>query len=402
MALPLAGIRVLDLTRALAGPFCTTILADLGADVIKVEPAPKGEMIRGWGPFQDGISVYYLSVNRNKRSLALDFRSSDAMTLLADMAGAADVLVENFKPGTMDGMGLGWERLRDGNIKLIYASITGFGRTGPYGDWPGLDQIAQGMSGLMSVTGAKDGPPTRVGIPIGDVTAGMWAAIGVQSALIERATSGSGQRVETSLLGGLIGMLNVQGQRCLSLGDVPRPGGNDHPVICPYGTFDASDGAFNMAAVTDEMWARLCRLLGLDELISAPDFADNAARMRNRPEVVRRLNEQFAARPKAEWTRELVALGLPSGPILDMQEVFSDPHVVQAGFVEEIEHPVLGTLRQLASPLKLDSLEGRSVRRPPPLLGEHSEEVLGEWGFDADRIAALVRTGTVIAHGRRA
>jgi crotonobetainyl-CoA:carnitine CoA-transferase CaiB-like acyl-CoA transferase len=395
MALPLSGIRVLDLSRALAGPFCSTILGDLGADVVKVEPRPDGEMIRGWGPFQDGISVYYLSINRNKRSLALDFRAKGAMGLLAEMAAAADVLVENFKPGTMESMGLGWEALRARNPRLIYAGITGFGRTGPYGDWPGLDQIAQGMSGLMSITGQKGGAPTRVGIPIGDVAAGMWAAIGVQAALLQRISTGLGQRVETSLLAGLVGMLNVQGQRYLSLGEVPRPAGNDHPVICPYGTFEASDGAFNMAAITDEMWAKLCRFLGLEELIDAPEFKENSARMTNRDALVARLNAKFAARSKAEWTRELVAMGLPAGPILDMSEVFDDPHVLQAGLVEEIAHPLLGSLRQLASPVQMDALEGRSVRRPPPMLGEHSEEVLRDWGFDEGRVVSLVENGTV-------
>ena len=399
MALPLAGVRVLDLSRALAGPFCSTILADMGADVVKVEPTPNGDMIRGWGPFQDGVSVYYLSVNRNKRSLALDFRAPGATALLAEMAAVADLIVENFKPDTMERMGLGWETLRERNPRLIYVGITGFGRTGPYGDWPGLDQIAQGMSGLMSVTGQKDGAPTRVGVPIGDVLAGMWAAIGAQSALLQRAATGSGQRVETSLLAGLVGILNVQGQRYLSLGEVPRPAGNDHPVICPYGTFEAADGPFNMAAATDEMWAKLCRLLGLDELIAVPEFKDNSARMRNRADLIARLNARFATRTKAEWTRELVELGLPAGPILDMAEVFNDPHVLQAGLVEEIEHPALGSLRQLASPVRIDALEGRSVRRPPPALGEHSEEALRDWGFDEGRVAALVENGIVANAG---
>lgn len=399
--LPLSGIRVLDLTRALAGPFCTAILADLGAEVVKVEPTPRGEMIRGWGPFKDGVSVYYLSINRNKRSLALDFRAPAAMPLLREMAGIADVVVENFKPGTMEEMGLGWEALSVANPRLVLTSISGFGRGGPYTDWPGLDQIAQGMSGLMSVTGSKGGEATRVGIPIGDVTAGMWAAIGTQAALFQRAVSGRGQRVETSLLAGLIGMLNVQAQRTLSLDDVPEPAGNDHPVICPYGTFQASDGAFNMAAVTDEMWAKLCRLLDLEALTSDPAFSDNTARMRNRDDLVRRLNERFASRPKAEWTRELVALGLPAGPILSMAEVFEDEHVRATGMVETVAHPRLGALRQLASPVRLEGMAGSgSVRTPPPELGEHSEAVLAEWGFDPERIAGLVADATIVNSGR--
>ena len=395
MALPLAGIRVLDLSRALAGPFCATILGDLGADVVKVEPTPGGEMIRSWGPFTEDISVYYLSVNRNKRSLAIDFRDPASLVLLRDMAATADVVVENFKPGTMEAMGLGCDVLRAANPKLIYAGITGFGRDGPYGDWPGLDQIAQGMSGLMSVTGQKGGIPTRVGIPIGDLGAGMWTALGVQAALIQRAATGNGQRVESSLLAGLVGLLCLQGQRHLSLGEVPGPAGNDHPIISPYGMFKASDGPFNMAAVTDEMWAKLCRLLSREDLVAHADFATNTGRVANRDALTSILNEGFASRTRMEWVRELIALGLPAGSILDMADVFDDPHVKHMRLAEEIEHPVLGPLRQLASPIRLDSMEGRSVRRPPPMLGEHSREALTDWGIDPARIADLIEGGQV-------
>ena len=400
--LPLAGLRVLDLTRALAGPFCATILADLGAEVVKVEPTPKGEMVRSWGPFTEGISVYYLSVNRNKRSLALDFRAPEALALLRDLADRADVLVENFKPGTMEAMGLACEDLRARNPRLIYANITGFGRTGPYGTWPGLDQIAQGMSGLMSVTGPKGGEATRVGVPIGDMIAGMWTALGIQAAVVQRATTGQGQRVETSLLAGLVGMLSVQGQRQLTLGETPRPAGNDHPVICPYGTFQASDGPFNMAAATDDMWRKLCALLDLDAIADAPQYRDNASRMANREALIAVLNERFARGTRVEWTGKLVELGLPAGPIYDLADVFADPHVQQAGLVEEVEHPLLGTLRQLASPIRMDAMGGRSVRTPPPLLGEHSLAVLRDWGIDDARIASLAASGTVMQEGTAA
>lgn len=402
MSLPLAGVRVLDLTRALAGPFCATILADLGADVVKVEPAPAGDMIRSWGPFSEGISVYYLSVNRNKRSLALDFRDPKSIELLRDLAESADILVENFKPGTMDKMGLDYEALRSRNSKLIYAGITGFGRDGPYGDWPGLDQIAQGMSGLMSVTGTDDTGPTRVGIPIGDLVAGMWAALGVQAALLQRATTGLGQRVETSLLAGLVGLLCVQGQRYLSLGEIPGPAGNNHPVISPYGTFQASDGPFNLAAVTDEMWAKLCRLISREDIIDAPEFKDNAARMANRSALVALLNERFVSRTRMEWARELIALGLPAGAIFNMADVFNDPQVKHLRLTEEVAHPVLGALQQLASPIRLDALEGRSVRRAPPILGEHSKEVLLEWGVSPDRINKLIENGQILNVEKRA
>jgi crotonobetainyl-CoA:carnitine CoA-transferase CaiB-like acyl-CoA transferase len=395
MSLPLNGLRVVDLTRALAGPFCTMILGDLGADVVKIEPVEAGDMVRSWGPFQDDISVYYLSVNRNKRSLAVDFRDPRGLELVRELAAAADIVVENFKPGAVEAMQLDYETLKKVNPGLIYASITGFGRSGPYGAWPGVDQIAQGMSGLMSVTGPSDGGPTRVGIPIGDVVGGMWAALGVQAAVIQRSATGKGQRVDTSLLGGLIGLLCVQGQRYLSLGDIPKSAGNDHPVICPYGTFDAKDGPFNLAAPTQDMWLKLCRLVDRPDLAANPNYTDNAARMAHRGELKVELNTCFGKRNRMEWCRDLIELGLPSGPIFDMADVFNDAHVRETGMTEEIQHPTLGLLRQLANPVRLETLEGRSVRRPPPLLGEHTREILHDFGLSKDLISSLMASKVV-------
>lgn len=398
-ALPLAGLRVVDLSRALAGPFCAMILADLGAEVVKIEPAPEGEMVRKWGPFKDGISVYYLSIHRNKRSLAVNFRDARGLELIRELAAAADIVIENFKPGVTREMCLDYATLAARNARLVYASITAFGTEGPYGAWPGVDQIAQGMSGLMSLTGHEATGPTRVGIPIGDVVAGMWAALGCQAAIIQRQATGRGQLVETSLLAGLIGLLNVQGQRQLTLGDTPGVAGNDHPVIYPYGTFEAKDGPFNMAVATEDMWARLCTLLGLAGLVEHPDFKDNGARLRHRDALKRILNAKFAERGKMEWTLELVKLGLPAGPILTLDQVFGDPHVNQTGLVEEVEHPRLGRLRLVASPIRMAALAGRSVRTPPPALGEHSRQVLRDFGLDEARIDAL-RSAKVILDAR--
>ena len=397
--LPLAGLTVIDLSRALAGPFCATILADLGADVIKIEPSPDGEMVRGWGPFQDGISVYYLSIHRNKKSLVVNFRDAAGLELIRRLADRADILVENFKPGAMADMQLDYATLAARNPRLIFASITGFGTSGPYGGWPGVDQIAQGMSGLMSLTGQKETGPTRVGIPIGDVVGGMWAALGVQAAVIQRHATGRGQMVETSLLAGLIGLLTVQGQRQLSLGDTPGVAGNDHPVVCPYGMFEAKDGPFNMAAATEDMWVKLCKLLGMDDWISDPEYRDNAGRHRNREAVKKRLNEKFAARGKMEWTLELVKLGLPAGPIFTLDQVFADQHVNETGIVEEVEHPTLGTLRLVASPIRMTGMGGRSVRTAPPLLGQHSREVLAGFGFAQARIDALAAAKIIQCSG---
>jgi len=398
-SLPLAGLRVLDLSRALAGPFCATILADLGADVIKIEPTPGGEMVRGWGPFADGISVYYLSIHRNKRSLAVNFRDPAGLELIRTMADQADILIENFKPGVMADMEMDYATLAARNPRLVFASITGFGTTGPYGGWPGVDQIAQGMSGLMSLTGHQDTGPTRVGIPIGDVVAGMWAALGVQAAVIQRMATGRGQLVETSLLAGLIGLLTVQGQRELSLGDTPGVAGNDHPVVYPYGMFEAKDGPFNMAAATEDMWVKLCRLVGHEEWVKDPDYKDSATRSRNRAALKAKLNAIFATRGKMEWTLDLVKLGLPAGPIFTLDQVFKDRHVNETGIIEEIEHPTLGTLRLVASPIRMAGMGGRSVRTPPPALGAHSRQVLADFGIPAERIAALVAAKTVQSSG---
>ena len=395
MKLPLEGLKVLDLSRALAGPFCTMILADLGAEVIKVEPSPKGEMIRQWGPFKDGISVYYLSVHRNKKSLVVNFRDPAGLSLLRDLASKVDIVVENFKPGVMKSMDMAYEDLKKTNPRLIFSSITGLGRGGPYEDWPGVDQIAQGMSGLMSLTGKKESGPVRVGIPIGDVVAGMWSAMAIQAALIQRHSTGHGQLVETSLLASLIGMLNVQGQRQLTLGEIPDVVGNDHPVICPYGVFEASDGPFNLAATSDDMFAKLCNLIELPGLSTDERFVNNTARMKNRDELKQILNSKFAVRKKMEWTLDLVKLGLPAGPIFNLEQVFADPHVNQSGMVEEVDHPELGRLRLLANPIRMESLNGNSVRTAPPILGADSRSVLSDFGLSDSQINQLIDSKVV-------
>jgi len=295
----------------------------------------------------------------------------------------------------MSDMKMDYTALAARNPRLIYASITGFGTTGPYGGWPGVDQIAQGMSGLMSLTGQKGSGPTRVGIPIGDVVAGMWAALGVQAAVIQRQATGQGQLVETSLLAGLIGLLTVQGQRQLSLEDTPGVAGNDHPVIYPYGMFEAKDGPFNMAAATEDMWVKLCGLVGRQEWAAHPDYKDNAARSRNRLSLKARLNEIFATRGKMEWTLDLVKLGLPAGPIFTLDQVFADAHVKETGIVEEIEHPTLGAVRLIANPIRMGALAGRSIRSAPPALGADSRKVLEEFGIPAEEIDSLAATGTI-------
>lgn len=371
------------------------VLADLGADVVKVEPTPMGDMIRAWGPYDQGISVYYLSANRNKRGVALNFRDERGLALLRRMAGDVDVVLENFKPGVMETMGLGYDSLAKVNPGVILGSITGFGAGGPMGSYPGFDQIAQGYSGLMSITGQADTGATRVGTAIGDLTSGMWITIGILSALLNRQKESRGQHVQGSLLASLVGLLSVQGQRFLSLGEVPRPTGNLHPVIAPYGVFEAGDGPLNLAPATPDMWAKLCKVLQLEDLQTDPRFVDNAARMRHQPELRELIESRLKTRTRLEWTRVLIELGIPAGPINDLSDVFSDPQVQHCGLVEEIEHPVLGALKQVVTPIKLEALKNGCVRRPPPMLGEHTYEVLREYGFTDSDLQGLSEAGVV-------
>jgi crotonobetainyl-CoA:carnitine CoA-transferase CaiB-like acyl-CoA transferase len=387
---PLSGIRVLDVTRMAAGPFCTMILGDMGANVTKVEPSPKGDLLRGFGPFDHGEGTYFLSINRNKRSLALDFRTDEARALLRKMALQADVVVENFKPDVAREIGIDYESLKNENPRLVYASISGFGANGPYGGWAGVDQIAQGMSGFMSLTGERGGGPMRVGVPIGDLTAGMWAAIGVLSALLRREATGAGSRVETTLVGALVGLLCVQGQRYLSKGEVAGAPGNDHPVIAPYGVYEASDGPFNLCAATHDMWRKLCTIAGREDLIDHPDFNDNTQRVKNLDRLKVELNQAFAADTCRAWTGKLVAAGIPAGPIYSMDQVFADPHFLSQGFFENVSHQTIDNLRLVATPIKREGGWKEGPNRPPPVLGEHSVEILKEVGLSDQEIEDLL------------
>jgi len=393
--LPLAGMRVLDLSRALSGPFCAAILGDFGADVIKVEPTPNGDMIRGWGPFDRGESAYYLSGNRNKRGIGVNFRSEEGRGLLREMALKSDVVIENFKPGVLSEIGLDPDELRAEKSALIVASLSGFGSSGPLGERPGFDQIAQGYSGFMSFTGTPESGPTRVGVAIGDLTAGMWLSIGVMAAWAKRVKTGQGSLVETSLLASLFSLLSVQGQRYLSLGEVARPSGNVHPVISPYGVFRSKDGSLNICAATQEMWVKLCDTIGAPELSKNERFTDNARRMVHRAELVEIIERHLGRKTAKEWTEDFIAVGIPAGPINDISDAVNDKQVEYLGLVETVIHPALGPIKQISNPLQIDGRSGAWIRLPPPVLGQHTREVLREFDFEPTRIASWEDRGVI-------
>jgi crotonobetainyl-CoA:carnitine CoA-transferase CaiB-like acyl-CoA transferase len=386
--LPLAGIRVLDLTHALAGPFCTMLLGDLGADVIKVEEPGEGDHSRRWGPpFINGESSYFLSVNRNKRSVALDLKREAGLQAAIALALASDVLVENYRPGTAARLGLGWETLRERRPELIYASISGFGQSRP--SLAGYDQIAQGTSGLMSITGEEQGQPTKVGVPVGDLASGMFTAHAILAALVERARTGVGRYVDVALNDSLLALLTYQAGRYFATGQPPGREGNHHPTVAPYGTFATRDGHLNLAVGSDEQYRRFCEALQASELAADPRFATNADRQWAREELVIEIERRLTRRTTGEWLARMEAAGIPAGPILDLATAFSDPVAAGRGMRVDVDHPVAGRISQVGAPWKLDG--GSSpIRMAPPVLGEHTAEVLsGVLGYSPEQVAAV-------------
>jgi crotonobetainyl-CoA:carnitine CoA-transferase CaiB-like acyl-CoA transferase len=386
----LDGIRVVDLTRYLSGPTLTMQLADLGADVIKIETLPVGDPARQSGPFQDGESVYYMSSNRNKRSIALDLRTPEGMDACKELIRTADVFVQNFKPGTTDSMGLGVEELHELNPRLVYVSLSGFGQRAPGAELPGFDQTAQAMSGLMSITGTAETGPLRVGIAVADSVTGVFGAVGVLAALYERERTGVGSVVEGSLMQSMLTMLSYQAQKYLSLGVVPGQDGNDHPIMFPQGTFKTADGAMTLACGNEKMWHRLCEVLDLKACESDERFVDNAARMTNRGELRRIIEDVLAEKSTDEWLKVVGASGVPCGPVLTVDQALDHPVTAGLDMVQETEHTTLGTMRVLGQAVNITGSDKNWLRRPPPLLGEHTREVLSEAGFDDQRIDEMI------------
>jgi formyl-CoA transferase len=381
--LPLSRFKVVDLSRVRAGPTCVRQLADWGAEVIKVEN-PGGDA--GLGGDRHGPD--FQNLHRNKRSLTLDLKKPEGLAILKALVKTADVVVENFRPDVKFRLGVDYESLKPINPRLVYASISGFGQSGPYRDRPGVDQIAQGMGGLMSITGLPGQGPVRVGIPIADLCGGIFAAMGILIALLEREESGEGQYVESSLLAAQIAMLDFQAARWLLAKEVPGQAGNNHPTNIPMGVFRAKDGHINIGAAGDDMYIRLCDALGAPQLTTDPEFATNKARYKNRDKLNAIIDELLQGKTAAEWIELLNRAGVPCGPIYRIDEVFADPQVQHLGIAQALEHPTLGRIELVGQAVTL-SRTPSSLRNPTPERGEHNEEILRGLGYDQAAIARL-------------
>jgi len=393
---PLAGLKVIDLSHVMAGPTCAMLLADMGADVIKVEKIPGGDDARRMAPPTiAGESAAFLMMNRNKRGIALDLKTEAGHTVLSRLLQDADVLIENYRRGAMERMGFGYQALRASNPRLIYCSISGFGRTGPYADRGGFDLIAQGMSGLMSITGEGPGcPPAKLGAPVTDITAGILSCVGILAALHSRASSGQGQMVDTSLFEAGIIHTYWQSAIAFATGQAPGPMGTGHPLNAPYQAFPAADGWITVGAANQGNWLRLLEAMEAPELGYDPRFANNAERMRNLPALNAALTPLFKHRSSAEWLRRLEEAGVPAGPVLDVNQMHADPQTLAREMIVETTHPKAGQVRAIGLPIKFSDTPG-SLRRAAPVFGQHTREVLRDHGFSDTQIEQMAALGAI-------
>ena len=391
----LSGITVVDFTRVLSGPYCTMVLADHGARVLKLEHPVRGDDTRHWGPpFIGAESAYFLSINRNKESVTLDFKHPDGRAILEHLLARADVVVENFRPGTLDAAGFGAADVLSRHPRIVYCSISGYGQTGPRSEEPGYDAVMQAEGGLMSITGETDGPPLRLGVAITDIVSGLFAAQGVMSALIAREKTGRGQQVDIGMLDATAALLTYQAGNYFATGQVPARMGNRHPTIVPYESFRASDGDFVIAGGNDEIWRRLCQAIGRPQLADDPRYRTNADRAAHYDDVKSELERALQTRTREEWVRELTAAGVPCGSVREISEVLSDPQIEAREMVREVAHSSIGTARVINSPVKMSETP-TSVRIGPPMLGQHTAGVLRELGYDDARIDALRKARVV-------
>jgi crotonobetainyl-CoA:carnitine CoA-transferase CaiB-like acyl-CoA transferase len=390
---PLAGLTVLDLTRVLSGPYCTMMLGDMGARVIKIEQPGKGDDTRAWGPpFVEGESAYFLSINRNKESVTLDFKQAAGRELLHQLLSRADVLVENFRPGTLPKLGLDYETLAPKYPRLVYCSISGFGHSGPRQKEAGYDAVMQGEGGLMSITGSAGGPPIRLGVAIADIVSGMFAAQGVTAALLARERTGRGQAVDIAMLDSVVALLSYQAGIYFATDKAPVRLGNRHPTIVPYETFPAADGEFVLAVGNDDQWRRFCQVAQFEP---QERFATNRQRVVNYAELKPLLDHRLQAEPRSYWIERLTAAGVPCGSVRDLHEVFSDPQVQARDMIAHLEHAKAGLLRLVGTPLKFSDTPA-DIRTPPPILGEHTDSVLtGDLGLTSAQVAQLRTEGVV-------
>lgn len=393
---PLSGFRVLDLSRVLAGPYCAMMLGDLGAEVIKVERPGTGDDTRAWGPpFSGGESAYYLCANRNKKSITVNLKTAAGQEIIRQLAGSSDVLIENYKVGELTALGLGYEHLKLLNPQLVYCSITGYGQNGPDQDLPGYDFIIQGRGGVMSITGETDGEPMKVGVAVVDITAGLFAANAIQAALLARTKTGCGQAIDIALLDSQVAWLANVASSYLVSGQQPKRFGNAHPTIVPYQTFCARDGFFCLAVGNDAQWRKLCEVLGRTEWAEEVRFRTNPARVQHREQLISLLQEIFVTEELAFWLREVAQAGIPCGPVQRLDQVFADPQVLAREMVWTVDHPTAGDVRLVGSPLKLSDTPV-VLSQPPPLLGEHTDEVLMTvLGYAAEQIVRFREQGIV-------
>ena len=384
--MPLTGIKVLDLTRVVSGPFCTMLLADFGAEVIKVESLD-GDPSRVTGIVGEGENPYFVNMNRNKQSITINLKAEEGKKIIRRLVKTSDVLVENFRPGVMDRLGLGYQKLKELNPNLVYAAITGFGKTGPYKGRPAFDFIAQAMSGFMSLNGTEDMAPIRVGVPISDTIAGLYSAFGIMIALRDRDRTGIGHEVQCAMVDSLISMFTFASGAYFATGELPPRTGNDHMVVSPYGLYQASDGPIAIAPSTEKTWLSLCKVLDLEHLITDPRFDTNAKRRDNRAETNKIVGERISTRSRAEWIDVFNKEGVPCGPIYNLKEAFSDPQILHQEMVLESPQPD-GPIKMPGFPVKLSEVPAR-VRRPSPQTGEHSHEILKEVGYSEEEIDLL-------------
>jgi crotonobetainyl-CoA:carnitine CoA-transferase CaiB-like acyl-CoA transferase len=392
---PLAGVRVLDLTRVLAGPFCSMILGDMGAEVIKIEEPGKGDDTRSWPPFVGGEATYFMAVNRNKQSLTLNLKAPDGRAILQKLARKSDVVLENFRAGTMERLGLGYKTLAKLNPRLVYCAISGFGESGPEASRAGYDLVVQAESGIMDITGFEDGPPVKVGTSIADLVAGMSAAHGVTLALLARHRTKRGQKVEISMQDAMAALLTYQAGIYFGTGNKPGRRGNKHPSIVPYEVFKAADAYLTLGVANNSLWERCCAALEHPELMKDPRYATEAARVQNRDVLVPRLNEILGTRAADDWLKRFEAVGVPAGRIRTVAEVCESPHLRARGMIVTVSHPKAGALRVLGVPVRLHATPGKAAT-PPPLLGQHTERVLrGVLGLKRAEVERLRAAGVV-------